>query len=1055
MTRITGVLSTDAGAGGPALALESTSLRFPAANTKMVAGQIGHMTADPGPGPLFATDGALVAAVAVPWFGIGYLGEERTVLLGNDAGTVPDSGDISVQLVRLAESAGFEVRFAAANATESAALTFPLSQPQHSLVIAVRQTGGSLSLDLFADGVKLGGGPVPAAFSGLTPAGGGVLVGCGGLSGSLTPDSSVGGFDGEIAFLGYYEGTLSDTALLDLSEGQPVSGIASPAAWRLAGAWDEMLQAFATPAWATGAAANAWALAGGGAARPGGDVLPAQDAGARLTLDAVTDGQVWGTLPGAGTAPVTLSGTATGATGPIELRTRLADGSVHQDWAEIPGSTIAGGVWSGTLDRDLFPNWGHVEIRARDMPSLLVRSRMRCAVGRYVVMVGQSNIAFPWEGHPNITPVVGTGTGDLAVAIQRNGPSGAQTIGNVFVRPVDDQDELHVGWVAAAQEWARMGDAPLLVVDAATNGADYRALIDDANSNVSWARLDEIAAVVGGTATAFLVDWFPSVKTSDAFEALIDGTGSLAADHALRDGAPWSPGAKVIYSNSVGFHGSDGPHDQDRPQMEPGWLKITKGWTLAQTKAWLNRIEGDPNSFLGPYMADVALEPNSGHPEPDYQGRCCARYMLAIGQALGLTGADANPEITAVHAAAPFDTIAVEVSLPNGGRLTTDWATDSQAPQSGTNAVQGFEIWEPQNALASRSGFTASIVDDGAATGTGIVHLVRGTGSFPKGTEVFYAPGAGLTYGVATTNGQLWKGLLKEATGHDSGYGVPLPQDHSETTMTNFVVPAGLEWDISDRFAASGEQGDWWDIHDLASLTAVGGGTPVDGQQVERVSGQRGLIDLIRGGEGGVPGPHSYPVYRSGGGRPYLEMNLTASLTTDQVIDYTELFMQIACSNLVKEAVWDGPPLFIRRGGTADQGVCAFVTGPTAGPGFWLSSFFDRVTYSPPNWYDGRPTNWPSFWLEPHVPTVRAGSSITDISRHGASVDMVHFAYVSGSAPADAVSPDTYGRMNLFNNWYSGHFYGGILGDDPVLHRRNEQQFWRRRMGPHTPLQID
>ena len=321
---------------------------------------------------------------------------------------------------------------------------------------------------------------------------------------------------------------------------------------------------------------------------------------------------------------------------------------------------------------------------------------------------------------------------------------------------------------------------------------------------------------------------------------------------------------------------------------------------------------------------------------------------------------------------------------------------------------------------------------------------------------VFYGvqTGGSVNYGEITLTDELWKGVPRETTPHDEGKGLPVPFVVSRTPGegTFFRIPTGLEYTPADYFSETGANGDWW-IVSTSTCVKSGGGTPSDGDTVERVYGQEGVMDLIIGSwSGGGDGP----IYREGGGRPYLEFVGSSgtgdSLITDTAIDFPEYVLQFAgtiTGNVRSYTV-------LSHGWTVDSDGNGFSTSKTTQKtsyylnGSEVSNGFSSPT-SPE--YDSA-DNWGDYMDEPHVWQIRQGSSVSDDDR-GVSADRwkPRGVYARGAADdINAVVTSSTG-CSFFSRRCSGAFYGALLGDDPEIDFRL-QHYWRTRMGPDSYMQI-
>ncbi|GMG85419.1 hypothetical protein LNKW23_46390 [Paralimibaculum aggregatum] len=1012
--------------------VESGSLAMPTGNRGVVPGEHAYLEAATGTDPYLAADGALVAVIEVPWAAYGYAAAERFTIFGNTADPAPaEAGAIALDGERLFDGAGNRLHFTLRSAAGTATLQYDLPGDEQRLTVAVRSSGGALSIDVFSEGVKLAGGATgPVSHAGGAIAAGGLLVGLPGLDASMTPDTAGNGFTGSIRFLGYHDGALADGELAAISAGAGADTAGTAASWRFARELtDHEATSFPAASWATGDVLPDWTKGGAAAFRPGSDIVPAHDAGNTFSLATIQDGTVWGALPGEAVAFVALSGSASGVSGPVELRTLRADGSVIQDWAEIPGSTISGGAWSGSILRMLFTDgWGHVEVRPRDMPAMVQRSRARCGAGHVFTLVGQSNVGTSWNGSAATRQPAGAGPFSVVMSLVDFNEPGS---GNVVVRVIDDAAPCPVNWAGAAEEWGLWSSTPCMVIDVSVHGAGHTALLDDANTQWQWSDVTRSTDLVGAAVSAHLINWEVSVNTRADLDHLIDGLGSPYARY-LRDGDPFPPGAGIILARA------DGAALNFPSATYPTWTQdfdvifatpIATGerrsapWTAGEL--WQD-YAAEKGYLFGSMQGDRKLD--GGHADGDAsQERACRRNVVTLARWAGET-VQADPYIGTVTMSGDNRTIIVTVDKQGAaGDLTTEWIERGETPHASESPVQGFHTWEPSETHPSRSAGVATIADAAA----GIIHITKADGTeWEAGTELFYWTGAQLCFGRALRNErELWKGAPRIRSAHEGGMGLPLAQ---RPRIDDFIM--ARPWTPAERFA-SGETGDWWIIEPDACVR-LGGGTPSVGDQVERISGQRGQIDWVHDGALGTV----HPVLRqNAAGAYYLEIPSGGALVTDTGHSAAGLLFQWAASDLAP--VLGNTQSFLYRSNGAGVEWALNISGATRKIAVYANDAPHYGVSSIDNIYQA---DWAAMWADPHLHSLRFGASVS-AGDHGYSFDR-HSGTFSPGTPTDLADATSH-PVQMFRGLFTGHFYGGLMVDDPAILRRQEMGYFDARFG--------
>jgi hypothetical protein len=982
-------------------------------------------------GTVLGSDTTLVWAGRIPWYRIGYDGDGTAFLFGNTGKATPDNGGIWCKAFRQDDAAGAQIIVKATNGSGTVTLTHDLPAYHEDVVIAIRNDSGDIGLDVFRRGAKLSGAPTPTAFTGVDLAADGVLLGCTGDDGTLTPETTAAGFGGELAFFGLYDGVLSDANLQDISEGSAISGIGTAANWDVAGEYDATAEAFGTPSWATGALSNSFTVQGG-SLRPGSDVLPAEDgSGNWIALDPVQDGQVWGAAPEASTATIRLSGAASGVTGDIEIRTLYDDGTEIAGWTDLAGSTISSGTWSGTLSHALFTGgWGHVEVRSKSEPTLVQRSRVKCGCGHVFTLVGQSNVGTSWNGAPSSDTPSNPGPFSMVMSLVDANDAGS---GLVFIDVMDDGAPHPVNWGGAAEEWGLWKDTPCMVIDVSVHGIGYEDLLNDSQTGWQWSDVTRSTDVVGGDVSAHYINWEVSAYTAAKLDELIDGDwiGS-ALDHYLRDGSPFAATADVILARGDGaaFDYPDATYptwtqDFDMLFSDPvaAGDRQSAIWTIGEA---ISDYCDDNGYTFGAMLGDRKID--GGHADGvASQERACRRNVLDFARWTGAT-VQANPVIGSVSMSEDNKTIVVTIDK-NGatGVLTTEWIELSETPHASEgSSVQGFHTWEPSDTYPSRSAGDASIYDASA----GIIHITKADDTaWEKGTELFYWTGAQLGFGKALRNDrELWKGAPRIKSAHEGGLGLPVVQ---RPRVDDFIM--ARPWTPADAFTGS-ETGDWWIIHP-DYCTKAGGGTPSVGDDIERIAGQRGELDWIHD----TALASDYPILRQSGSVYYIEIPSGAALITDGNYSAPELRFQWAMDNMAPATGSEQSFIIRKNGATAEWALN--VSGSTKK----IATYWNNTRVNGPasvdSIYGG---NWTQMWLDKHLHTLRFGSSLSN-SDHGYSFDR-HSGTLSSGTAADLADATNY-PIEMFRGLFTGNLYGGLLVSDPVVQRRQEMGYFDAQMG--------
>jgi hypothetical protein len=550
-------------------------------------------------------------------------------------------------------------------------------------------------------------------------------------------DGSQPGWPGEIEAIGYVEGASAVTP----AEWAAIALGASTETLQDAGYSVKWLREFdgssgslAAPAWAVDDPSYDCVVAVG--AQAGGSTIRRQSTAAYFLVDEWFDGYVWGLTPGETSRDVTFSGTSAGRTGNVEVRVAYAEtGVVLVDWTSLDA---VGATWSGTVTvPKCADGWAVAQFRTSGEPDEITESRRLFAVGYKFMQLGQSQTEI-YLGSTTLgrEPAIGsrisyvTTDGGTGYDILQGYTLGARSY---------DGPSMFV------DQFRAFGDnTPICLVDAAENGTGPNQLMDNTDTNRTWARLQDTLDGAGNDMTMVLMNWITQGWGSNGntpqntLEALLHGTGTYSApidhyfDAALRAG--------YSFGVSPGTRHTTGSHNTQRPQQVDG-----------------AQILGLPVGFP---VADFLIEAAGGpHQDTAQDGNLVfgARMGQLAAQILGLHTA-AQPYITGLSRSG--GTITVSFELPNGGSLY------SPTPA----ALSSWEVREADSGGFTDTGFTAQIVGD-------TVELVRDSGTWRDVTWVKYmgANGTPRDSGDAAAETAIVNGLLFETWTPDIlGKGIPV-----------------------------------------------------------------------------------------------------------------------------------------------------------------------------------------------------------------------------------------------------------------------------------------
>lgn len=580
----------------------------------------------------------------------------------------------------------------------------------------------------------------------------GFLIGGRGDNATQTDIARASGYwSGEIAVVGYCSGATDVSDWQAIAQGaDPLTtlGAANLAYYRQL---DGTAASLDPPAAATADPDATLTVIDGENLSPGSDFWLGSSG---LAIDGPPTRYVYGLLKGEASRDVTFSGRAVtaheGAT--VEVQVFNAEtGAVEVDWTST--GTIASGAWSGavTVPRS---SQGWVLARARIVgsdPEIVAVMAEPFAVGWKFAIFGQSQMEY--GAYFSNRADAATAPFTLSAGIDSGGGPWLEV---VKVRDRDLGDAV----VALGEQMRQYGDdTPVMACWYTISGTSALDMIDDGLSGRTWEDLLEKSAVWGTDITAVLWNWGTSDlgngAWSEIFDAVFDGTGPKAADHALVDvfrpgfGRILSPLTRATTTGAGPLDVSDLDAYNDREEQIA--YAEANGWTVGPYV-----YMQVPDDIGGPHQ-DLTAE--RGNP---LVGN---RLAIAVARHLGLD-TSTNPHLTGT---AVFNedrtTITVPVTLPNGGTLT------AEAP----NAITGFEVNDggaPITGLRedvwTRSGFTAAI------SGSDII-LTKDSGAWSEGTTVSFMFGGPLCYGSSVSETTLLDGVPHESYALDGrGWGLPL-----------------------------------------------------------------------------------------------------------------------------------------------------------------------------------------------------------------------------------------------------------------------------------------
>jgi hypothetical protein len=407
---------------------------------------------------------------------------------------------------------------------------------------------------------------------------------------------------------------------------------------------------------------------------------------------ALVDGWGPGLMPGETEASIRISGTATGGNG-TAVQFRLVPhggGTPIVDWTPI--GTISNGAYAGTVTIPRSTGWCRLEVRSAANQSVTAAFGGRWALGRKVLVIGQSQVGI-WNGDSQnwYAPMAGNADTGSVVSWQALGGS-SENLRIIGAATTD-------GPQAFLDQWRAIDpDTPLFAIVDAVGGTSILQLLDDASGNRAWSDLTAKLDKYGTDVCVVIDNWGTSNNSplsglsgggtvGDRFFNLVLGTNlhGSGADHdfadVLRAGFVWG-------HSPVTRHSHNGSMD--------GYRQSTVAAASARDIA------------VGPPVNDFPIHSgNSAHQAASYQSDGPERGTSVLGARMAIAGLRAlgldtsqNPSVNAAIRSADGTKITVTFNLPNGGSLY------SNAPA----ALSQFLVSENGGTSWTKTSFTTAIL---------------------------------------------------------------------------------------------------------------------------------------------------------------------------------------------------------------------------------------------------------------------------------------------------------------------------------------------------------
>lgn len=584
--------------------------------------------------------------------------------------------------------------------------------------------------------------------------------------------SDTGAFPGHVGMFGAYLGDVTEADLQLIASGANPGDVLTGGTWAACYEFDDPTETSVPDV--LGIRADATLVTGSnGAAARGGDTAGAYDAGTVFAVDAVPDGFVWGRKPGDATGTITLTGSAVGLSGGVEIRcANASDGQLVLDWtaATITSGSLAGGTWTAEVACPPNTGWGVIDVRPAAAPGMVQRIRQRCGVGTVALALGQSQMNIATRAYIGIkTDYVNAGA--VSVVRRPAGVPGAAT----QIAPVDQNVFQLADFFGGAADYLGTLDAePVMFLAEHISGTGIDQLLDDSLAARDWSDLSAMVAKGGGASnvTTTVLQWGTNFMSS----------ADIQGSHV----APLYEGVQPDDASYTNDHGLAGILDAGvvhalSPLTRHTAASDTAGYTGNAGECRAEEIAyAQANGFaIGPFCDDYptgdgAAQDYGPHPYQSTQesnARLGGRVMAAVMRAAGVD-ASVNPTLgTPVRSGAA---ITVPATLPNGGSLQTYWGFNSLTPPAGALSVSGFEVLEPSGSWSyGESG--ASVEFTAEISGSNVV-LTRASGSWAAGTSVRYLANGPISFtGLTAAQGnERLRGMLYESGAQEGGLGLPV-----------------------------------------------------------------------------------------------------------------------------------------------------------------------------------------------------------------------------------------------------------------------------------------
>lgn len=786
-------LSTGGGSGPgplPVIAVDQASIAFPPVNSLASAGALANYSyltgSNPNPtaGTWFNNDQCWMCSLEVPWDQMeGFSASALYGVLGNLGSSAASSArtfGLFIGSKRHSTLAGKLQLVANAENTQSADWfnkTIDISALRRFLV-AFRRSGSTFYFEVYANGALVSSvTQAVGAFATSARISSTLIIGHMGAGTGLPLSSGgIAGFPGSIGLIGHYVGAVSQADLEAISAGAHPLTQLTAANWRqYRDLVDTSAGSLAKPSAATGDATGAFTTTGSGFGR-GSNILPVRAGLGWIAPNFISDGFVWGRVPGQSTRSVSFAGAASPSLvgGTVQMRFfDQATGQLTLDWADV-GTIASDGSWSGPVTLQKNSGWGGADFRLASDPSNIHRLRSKVGVGLKFAVWGQSQMEIAMKAAdmakaPGADACLSTvlhDTGTGLVTLKRSSA----------LRPVTD-------FAAVMADLCRTYTTePICVVGYVKAGTGLGDLMDDSINGYGgdigrqWSDVTLINAMAGVDHSASIINWateeFGSSNMLEGYyDPFIRGdapSGTLIQPytvmHWLGDGT-FQAGMAIVLSpytrhtvttpttqdfSSYALAGAARQACYDYPTAYPGIL-----------------------AAIGPSLDDMAITPTGGPHEPtnvdEGPSRVARRLTVGLLRGVGLD-TTVDPAVTGAALTSGGATIDVTISRPNGGTIQTAWSIKGVSVPVGAATVQGFEVQSGGAGAWTRTGFAAEIVSGSAGT----VRLTKSSGTWPAGTKVRYLANGPLDYGTAVEADKLYHGILYESGTLEGGIGLPV-----------------------------------------------------------------------------------------------------------------------------------------------------------------------------------------------------------------------------------------------------------------------------------------